>query len=79
MEDTIGTTVSPSVKDRTDTSGPVRNSSMTTVAPLSPKRPPSIMERTASRASFRVSQISTPLPRARPSALTTVGRGQAST
>ena len=75
----MGTTVSPSVKDRTDTSGPVRNSSMTTVAPLSPKSRSSIIERTASRAASRVSQISTPLPRASPSALTTAGSGQAST
>ncbi len=75
----MGTSVSPSVKDSTDTSGPVRNSSITTFAPLSPKMRPSIMERTASRAASRVSQISTPLPSARPSALTTVGRGQVST
>ena len=35
----------------------------------------SIMERTASSASSRVWQMSTPLPRARPSALTTMGTG----
>ena len=79
MEDAMGTTVSPSVKDSTDTSGPVRNSSMTTVAPLSPNARSSIMERTAARAASRVSQINTPFPRARPSALTTAGRGHVST
>ena len=75
----MGSMVSPSVKASTDTSGPARNSSMTTRAPLSPKSRSAIMERTAARALSLVSQMSTPLPRARPSALTTAGRGQAST
>ena len=69
--------VLPSVKDRTETSGPVRNSSMTTLAAAlaedlvlhawrgRPPRPPP-----GSCATM------TPLPRARPSALTTVGMGR---
>ena len=40
----MGTTVLPSVKARTETSGPVRNSSMTTRLPLSPKTLSSIMD-----------------------------------
>ena len=75
----MGLTHVPSVKASTETSGPVRNSSMTTLAPLSPKIRSSMMERTASRALSLVSQMSTPLPRARPSALTTAGRGHSST
>ena len=69
----MGTTVSPSVKDRTETSGPVRNSSITTRLPLWPNMPSSIMETTACLASSRVWAMMTPLPRARPSALTTMG------
>ena len=75
----MGTMVSPSVKERTDTSGPVRYSSTTTRLPLSPNTFSSIMERTASIASARVTAMTTPLPRARPSAFTTTGRGQRST
>ena len=69
---------SPSVKARTETSGPVKNSSMTTQLPLSPKTLSSIMARTPARASSRVWAMMTPLPRARPSAFTTVGRGAVS-
>ena len=75
IDETIGTTVSPSVKESTDTSGPVRNSSITILFPLSPKAFSSIIRRTASSASSRVFAIITPLPRASPSALITVGRG----
>ena len=78
MEETIGTTIFPSVKERTDTSGPVRNSSMTMLLPLSPKIFSSIMETTASFASSLVSAMITPFPSARPSALITVGIGQVS-
>ena len=44
-----------------------------TVEPLLPNLPPSIMSRTASLASSTVAATMTPLPRARPSALTTMG------
>ena len=74
----IGTTVLPSVKLSTETSGPVRNSSTTMRAPLSPNFFSSIMDRTAAFASSLVSAIITPLPRARPSALITVGTGAVS-
>ena len=78
MEDTMGTTASPSVKARTDTSGPVRNSSMTTVEPDLPNLAFAIISVTASRASWRGWAMMTPLPRARPSALMTVGMGAVS-
>ena len=71
----MGFTVLPSVNASTDTSGPVRNSSITTRLPDMPKRLWIIMARTASAASCRLWQISTPLPSARPSALTTSGTG----
>ena len=54
MEETMGITVLPSVKLRTETSGPVRNSSMTILSPEAPKTLSSIMERTASLASSMV-------------------------
>ena len=75
----MGTTVFPSVKASTDTSGPVKNSSTTTVSPLWPNLPSHMAARTASAAASRVSAMTTPLPRARPSAFTTVGRGQLAT
>ncbi len=75
MLEAMGRMVRPSVKQRTETSGPVRNSSMTTSLPLSPNTFSSIMERTAASASSRVWQMRTPLPRARPLAFTTTGRG----
>ena len=71
----MGTTTLPSVKERTETSGPVRNSSMTMWLPLSPKTLSSMQARTASSASCRVMATVTPLPKAKPSALTTVGMG----
>ena len=78
MEETIGTTTLPSVKLRTETSGPVRNSSMTTLEPEAPNLPSSIISLTASIASSLVCAMITPLPRARPSALMTVGMGAVS-
>ena len=78
MEDNMGLTVLPSVKARTETSGPSRNSSITTCSPLLPKRPFCIMSVTAARASTRFCAMMTPLPRARPSALMTVGSGAVS-
>ena len=69
----MGTMCSPSQKAKTVTSGPVMHSSMTTVAPEAPNLPPSIMSRTAVLASATVWATITPLPRARPSALTTMG------
>ena len=71
----MGFTVVPSVNAKTDTSGPSKNSSMTTVAPDAPNFPLTIMSVTACSASRRVRQISTPLPKARPSAFTTRGAG----
>ncbi len=79
MLEAMGRMVSPSVKQRTETSGPVKNSSMTTSLPLSPKIFSSMMERTAAKASSWVWQMSTPLPRARPLAFTTTGKGAAFT
>ena len=73
MLDTIGLTVLPSVNASTLTSGPVRNSSMTTRAPDAPNFASFIMDATASTALSRSGQMSTPLPSARPSALTTMG------
>ena len=69
----MGTTVSPSAKASTVTSGPTMHSSMTTVEPEAPNLPPSIMSRTAAFASSTVAATVTPLPRARPSALMTMG------
>ena len=71
MLDTMGTTVSPSVNESTETSGPVRNSSMTTRLPLAPNFPSSIISRTALFASALLPAMMTPLPSASPSALTT--------
>ena len=65
--------VLPSVNDSTETSGPVRNSSMTMRLPLSPKILSSIIDLTADFASSIVSAITTPLPSASPSALITAG------
>ena len=69
----MGRMVCPSQKHRTVTSRPVMHSSISTRAPDAPKRPSSIMARTASRASSSVCATTTPLPSARPSALTTMG------
>ena len=74
----MGRMVLPSVKARTETSGPVKNSSMTTLEPLSPKILSAIISRRAFLASSRVSAMMTPLPRANPSALMTWGRGAVS-
>ena len=78
IEETIGLTTLPSVNDSTLTSGPSRNSSMTTVSPLAPNLWSSIIVRSPSLASSRVSAMITPLPSASPSALITVGIGQVS-
>ena len=75
MDDTIGTTVLPSVNESTDTSGPVRNSSITMLSPLLPNFLSRMISTTASFASSRVAAIITPLPSARPSAFMTVGTG----
>ena len=68
-----GTTSTPSQMQNSDTSGPERNSSMTTV--------PSGLARQAracSSASCRSSVTTTPLPAASPSSLTTCGAPRAS-
>ena len=75
----MGTRCSPSQKASTVSSGPVMHSSMTTLAPASPNLWPLIMERTASWASATVWATMTPLPRARPSAFTTMGAPCSST
>ncbi len=68
----MGLTVLPSVKASSVHSGPVSISSMTTVLPAAPNAP-SKHSCTACRASSSVSATTTPLPAARPSALTTTG------
>jgi hypothetical protein len=73
MLDTIGLSVTPSVKLSTETSGPVRNSSTTTRLPEAPNFLSHMISCTAASASASFWQISTPLPSARPSALMTVG------
>lgn len=70
----MGATVSPSQKESTLTSGPVKNSSTTMRLPDAPKSLSSMIERTASFASARSRAMTTPLPSASPSALTTVGK-----
>ena len=77
--ESMGTTCFPSQKASTVTSGPVMHSSMTTAAPLLPNLPPSIMSLRASCASATVAATVTPLPRARPSAFTTMGAPCSST
>ena len=54
-------------------SSPSRNSSTTTRRPASPKAPSASMARAARWASSTVRATVTPLPAARPSALTTTG------
>ena len=75
MEEIIGITVFPSVKERTETSGPSKNSSTTILSPLLPNCLSHIIDLIASTASSRVNAMITPLPRASPSALMTVGIG----
>ena len=69
----MGRMCSPSQKASTVTSGPVMHSSMTTLAPAWPNLWSPIMDRTACWASSTVWATTTPLPRARPSAFTTMG------
>ena len=65
--------VSPSTNERTETSRPVINSSMTILSPAEPNCLSSIRVLTPSLASSLVLQISTPFPSASPSAFKTVG------
>ena len=69
----MGRTVLPSTKASTDTSRPVRNSSTTRASPALPKCFSCMISLTPAFASSRVLQISTPFPRARPSAFSTIG------
>ena len=62
--------VEPLTKASSEHSGPVRPSSITTTEPAAPKWPPKHSS-TAARASSRSLATTTPLPAARPSALTT--------
>ncbi len=64
----------PSVITMKLASSPARHSSMTTRLPASPKDFPESMPPTASKASTRVSAMTTPFPAASPSALMTMGR-----
>ena len=66
-------TVFPSTKESTDTSRPVRNSSTTIWFPAVPNFLSSMISFTPAFASSRVLQISTPFPRASPSAFKTMG------
>ena len=69
----MGTIVRPSVKASTETSGPKRRSSISTRSPLAPKTRSLMMATTAAPACAASSATTTPLPRARPSAFTTIG------
>ena len=66
-------TVFPSTKERTETSRPVMNSSTTISFPAEPNFLSIISSRTPALASERSWQISTPFPRASPSAFNTMG------
>src|SRR5712671_3905311 len=68
-----GTIVWPSVKVVTDSSWPTRNSSSTIVLPAAPNRPFSRQSVTATCAWSLLFATVTPLPAARPDALTTIG------
>ena len=65
--------VFPSTKERTETSRPVMNSSITMVFPAFPNFLSSMISFTPSSASWRSWQIRTPFPRASPSAFRTIG------
>ncbi len=67
-----GSTCSPSTITMKLASSPSRNSSTTTVSPAAPKLPAN-MPSTVAMASSAVPAMITPLPAARPSALTTIG------
>ncbi len=69
----------PSHRTKNDTSGPTRHSSTTTVVPAAPNAPWRMAASTASSASAVVAATVTPLPAARPSALTTTGAPNAAT
>lgn len=67
------TIVSPSVNASKDASSPSINSSKTTRAPAPPNLRSPIISSTAANASASVIATTTPLPAAKPSALTTIG------
>ena len=69
----IGSTFLPSTMTIKLASSPSRNSSITTRLPALPKALPESISRTASSASCNVIATITPLPAAKPSALTTIG------
>ena len=70
---TSGVTRSPSLKTRNESSSPSRNSSSTTRPPASPTILPDSMSAATAIASSRLLAMTTPLPAASPSALTTTG------
>src|SRR6266508_1345606 len=75
---TRGTTSRPSVRPKAETSLPVRCSSTRTTAPASPKARSMRHARKAATAASRSSAMTTPLPAASPSALTTYGGASSS-
>ena len=75
IDETMGFNTFPSVNASTETSGPVRNSSITIRSPFLPNFLFRIISVTAFFASSSVSAITTPFPSARPSAFMTVGSG----
>src|SRR5271165_4363662 len=70
---TSGTTRSPSLSTRNESSSPLRHSSNTTRVPASPSILPLSMSSAVRCASSLVCAMTTPLPAASPSALTTIG------
>ena len=71
-----GSAVSPSTRAKKLASSPGRNCSITISSPAAPNRCSASISRAAARASSRVWAITTPLPAASPSALTTTGSGR---
>ena len=68
-----GNAVWPSHSANSETSSPIRHSSITTASPASPNARAAIIASIAASAASSVSATTTPLPAARPSAFTTTG------
>ena len=77
--DASGSTLRPSTITMKLASSPARKSSTTTRAPAAPSALPTSMASIAACASATVLATTTPLPAARPSALTTIGAPRAAT
>ncbi len=78
-DEASGSTLRPSTSTMKLASSPARKSSTTTRAPASPIEWPTSIASIASVASATVVATTTPLPAARPSALTTIGAPRAAT